>query len=47
MKSAYKIADRIAMLHEGKVLEVAHPDVIKVTKNPFVRQFVDGQSDAR
>ena len=45
MKSAYKIADRIAMLHEGKVLEVAHPDVIKISKNPYVRQFVEGQSE--
>lgn len=44
MKSAYKIADRIAMLHDGVVFEVAHPDVIKVTRNPYVRQFVEGRS---
>lgn len=42
MKSAYKIADRIAMLYEGRILEVAHPDIIKITKNPYVRQFVEG-----
>lgn len=45
MKSAYKIASRIAMLHEGKVLAVAHPEVIKVSTNPYVRQFVDGLSE--
>ena len=45
MRSAYKVASRIAMLHEGKVLEVAHPDIIKISTNPYVRQFVDGQSE--
>jgi phospholipid/cholesterol/gamma-HCH transport system ATP-binding protein len=45
MKSAYKVASRIAMFHEGKVLEVAHPDIIKISKNPYVRQFVDGKSE--
>ena len=44
MKSAYKVASRIAMFHEGKVLETAHPDIIKISKNPYVRQFVDGLS---
>ncbi|MBI4062204.1 MAG: ABC transporter ATP-binding protein [Elusimicrobia bacterium] len=45
MKSAYKVATRIAMFHEGKVLEVAHPDIIKISSNPYVRQFVDGKSE--
>ncbi|OGR81868.1 MAG: ABC transporter ATP-binding protein [Elusimicrobia bacterium RIFCSPHIGHO2_02_FULL_57_9] len=44
MKSAYKIASRIAMLHEGRVLGVAHPEVIRVSTNPYIRQFVDGLS---
>lgn len=44
MKSAYKIADRIAMLHEGKVLETAPPGAIRGTRNPYVRQFVEGLS---
>jgi phospholipid/cholesterol/gamma-HCH transport system ATP-binding protein len=44
MKSAYKIASRIAMLHEGRVLGVAHPEIIKVSNNPYIRQFVDGLS---
>jgi phospholipid/cholesterol/gamma-HCH transport system ATP-binding protein len=45
MKSAYKIASRIAMLHEGRVLAAAHPDVIRVSDNPYIRQFVDGKSE--
>lgn len=44
MKSAYKVASRIAMIHEGRVLTAAHPDIIKVTDDPYVRQFVDGLS---
>jgi len=44
MKSAYKIADRIAMLYEGRVLEVGTPDQIRATKNEHVRQFVEGRS---
>ncbi|HAM34697.1 MAG TPA: ABC transporter ATP-binding protein [Elusimicrobia bacterium] len=44
MKSAYKVASRIAMIHEGRVLAIAHPDIIKITNNPYVRQFVDGLS---
>ena len=45
MKSAYKIASRIAMLHEGLVRAVAHPEVIRVSNDPYIRQFVDGKSE--
>ncbi len=45
MKSAYKVASRMAMFHEGKVLEVAHPNIIKTSTNAYVRQFVDGKSE--
>jgi phospholipid/cholesterol/gamma-HCH transport system ATP-binding protein len=42
MISAYKIADKIAMLYEGKIVEVGTPSQIKNTKNPIVRQFITG-----
>lgn len=42
MVSAYKIASRIAMLYEGKIIEVGTPDEIKNTKNPVVKQFITG-----
>ncbi|MBI4676929.1 MAG: ATP-binding cassette domain-containing protein [Elusimicrobia bacterium] len=45
MRSAYKIASRMAMLHDGRVLQVAHPEVMKISTNPHVRQFVDGLSE--
>ena len=42
MTSAYKIADRIAMLYEGKIIEVGTPARIKNTTNPVVKQFITG-----
>jgi len=44
MKSAYKVGSRIAMFHEGRVLQVGTPDEIQRTKDPAVRQFVEGLS---
>lgn len=44
MTSAYDIADRIAMLYEGKIVEVGSPAEIKNTDNPIVRQFISGAS---
>ena len=44
MHSAYKIADRIAMLYEGKIIEIGTPDEIKNTQNPVVRQFITGSA---
>lgn len=44
MKSAYKVASRIAMFHEGRVLQIGTPEEIKATRDPHVRQFVDGLS---
>jgi phospholipid/cholesterol/gamma-HCH transport system ATP-binding protein len=44
MVSAYKIADRIAMLHEGRIVEVGTPAQIKRTSNSLVKQFITGSS---
>lgn len=45
MTSAYKIADRIAMLYQGKILEVGTPDEIRASANPVVRQFITGSAE--
>jgi phospholipid/cholesterol/gamma-HCH transport system ATP-binding protein len=42
MVSAYKIADRIAMLYKGKIIAIGSPGEIKNTKDPVVRQFITG-----
>lgn len=42
MVSAYKIADRIAMLYKGKIIAIGAPSDIKNTKDPIVKQFITG-----
>jgi phospholipid/cholesterol/gamma-HCH transport system ATP-binding protein len=46
MVSAYKIADRIAMLHDGRIHAVGTPKEIQETTNSVVRQFISGAADA-
>ena len=45
MRSAYHIADRIAMLHEGRIHAIGTPDEIQNTKDPILRQFIEGSSE--
>lgn len=47
MKSAYAISDRIAMLYEGRVVQVGTPDEIRNSDNAVVRAFVEGRADLR
>lgn len=42
MRSAYKVADRIAMLYDGKIIAEGTPDEIRYTHNPYVHQFITG-----
>jgi phospholipid/cholesterol/gamma-HCH transport system ATP-binding protein len=43
--SAYKIADRIAMLYEGKILEIATPEKLRNSPNPVIQQFINGRAE--
>lgn len=45
MQSVFRIADRIAMLHKGRVVEVGTPDAIRATRNELVKQFIEGQPE--
>ena len=45
MTSAFRIADRIAILWGGKVVEIGTPEEIKVSDNPVVKQFINGEPD--
>ncbi len=42
MKSAYKVADKIAMLYQGKIIAEGTSSEIQGTKNPVVHQFING-----
>ncbi len=44
MQSAYKIADRIAFLYEGNIIETGTPEEIKSTANPYTKQFITGSA---
>ncbi|OGD18300.1 MAG: ABC transporter ATP-binding protein [Candidatus Aminicenantes bacterium RBG_16_63_16] len=44
MASSFKIADRIAMLYEGVIIEVGTPDEIRNSRSPIVQQFIHGES---
>lgn len=44
MVSAYKIADKIAMLYEGKIIEEGTPEEIEKTENEVVQQFIHGRA---
>jgi len=41
--SAYKIADRIIMLHEGKIIADGNTDYIRNHPHPIVQQFIKGE----
>jgi phospholipid/cholesterol/gamma-HCH transport system ATP-binding protein len=45
MVSSYKIADRIAMLYEGRIIEVGTPEEIRKSTSPVIQQFIHGQAD--
>lgn len=44
LASAYKVADRIAMLHDGVIIFHGTPDQVRNTDNAIVRQFIEGRA---
>jgi len=45
MESAFRISDRIAMLHEGRVRALGTPDEIRGSDDPVVRGFIEGRPE--
>lgn len=43
MESAFHIADRIAMIYDGKIVEVGTVEQIQNSENEIVRRFIHGQ----
>ena len=41
--SAYKIADKMAMIYEGKIIFCGTPAEIRASRNPYIQQFIRGQ----
>ena len=44
MKSAYHIADKIAMMYQGRIILEGSPKEIQAAKDPVVHQFINGFS---
>ena len=44
LASAYKIGDQIAMLNDGKIVFEGTPEETRNTRDPMVRQFIEGSS---
>ena len=44
MTSAFKVADRIIMLHSGKIVADGDADYIRNHPHPVVQQFIHGQT---
>jgi phospholipid/cholesterol/gamma-HCH transport system ATP-binding protein len=45
MRSAYRVGTSIAMLYEGKVRQCGPVDEIRLSSDPIVRQFVEGNAE--
>ncbi len=45
MSSAYRVADRIAMLYEGRIRTVGTPEEIQGTEDPIVKGFIEGRPE--
>lgn len=41
----FKIADTVAMLHEGRIIEEGSPEELRDNPNPILRQFLEGRAE--
>ena len=45
MKSAWRIADRVAMLLDGRMAVAGTVEELGASDDPFIRQFIEGRAD--
>ena len=43
MKSAFRIADRIAMLRNGQIVADARPEEFRSSADPYIQKFLAGE----
>jgi len=43
LASAYKVADRMAMIHDGRIIFTGTPGEIRKSRDPYIQQFIRGQ----
>jgi len=45
MDSAFRVATKMAMLYQGKIIEAGEPEQFKQSENPVVAQFLSGSTE--
>jgi len=45
IESTFKIADTVAMLYHGKIIEIGKPDAFKSSDNLVLQQFIQGKAE--
>ncbi len=45
MSSAYKVGDRILMLHQGQFISDGSPEEVRASSDPRVQRFITGRAD--
>ena len=45
MGSAFRISDRVAMLHDGRIRFQGTPDELRAAEDPVVKGFIEGRPD--
>jgi phospholipid/cholesterol/gamma-HCH transport system ATP-binding protein len=45
IESTFKIADTVAMLYCGKIIEIGKPETVKSSTNLVLQQFIQGKAD--
>jgi phospholipid/cholesterol/gamma-HCH transport system ATP-binding protein len=45
MDSAFRVATRMAMLYQGKIIEAGTPEELRQSENPVVAQFLSGSTE--
>jgi phospholipid/cholesterol/gamma-HCH transport system ATP-binding protein len=45
LASAFAVADRMALIHAGKMLITGTPEEVRACENPVVRRFLDREAD--
>lgn len=45
IKSAKYVGDRICMIYKGKLMFLGTPEELDATKDPYVRQFIEGKNE--
>jgi phospholipid/cholesterol/gamma-HCH transport system ATP-binding protein len=41
IRSTFKIADKVAMLYEGKIIKIGTPEEIRSSNNPVIKRFIE------